>query len=417
MKVVNKFLLGFVSMFMLLLISILILWKSNFKMMNNDYILIGSFKNVSGLLKGAEVRYRGYKIGSVNDIIPSPQDIRVHFSVQKGVLIPIGSNLTIKFDGIVGETYIFINPNETSTKFYSHKDTVLGENYSDLSKFLDVGSKGLIQAETILIKLNSLLTTTDFAVKLKNIIENLEYITNQSKQLTNSVSKGNIIKNAEDSFTYLSSITKQLDEVVASLDTQDINTLINDLSIIVNNTKSILNDENSYRITNIIKNSDKISTSLEQILNENSNRDPFGFKILQNIKKLKLSSKTSIYQAHTEYFSYYHADLKLTGKKSFYKIGFGDRLGSSKVLHFQQGLYINKNLTTRIGLFYQKPSIGLGFNKNKFEFNVNVYDMNDLKYNITGGYKMHNYTFMLGAESNPINSVETNFLSGLSLRF
>ena len=56
---------------------------------------------------------------------------------------------------------------------------------------------------------------------------------------------------------------------------------------------------------------------------------------------------------------------------------------SNQILHLQQGIQLNKHISTRLGLYNTKPSIGLDYKLKKYELNINLYDVNDLKYNIT----------------------------------
>ena len=61
---------GAVTLAMLLVISGLIVWKSGALLKAKGYRIVGEFSEVGGLLSGAEVRYRGYPIGRVDNIVP-----------------------------------------------------------------------------------------------------------------------------------------------------------------------------------------------------------------------------------------------------------------------------------------------------------------------------------------------------------
>ena len=79
---------GIISFLLFLAIGILILWKSDIKSRTSGYMIVGSFDNIGGLLKNADVRYRGYRVGRVGEIIPEPKEILVHFWINKDIKIP-----------------------------------------------------------------------------------------------------------------------------------------------------------------------------------------------------------------------------------------------------------------------------------------------------------------------------------------
>ena len=84
----TAFKVGVATVLMVLSISGLLIWKSGIFLKATGYKLTGQFDNVSGLLVGAEVRYRGYKVGKVFNVLPDEKQVLVHFWVQNGVHIP-----------------------------------------------------------------------------------------------------------------------------------------------------------------------------------------------------------------------------------------------------------------------------------------------------------------------------------------
>ena len=68
----RNFIVGIVSLILLISTSVLIIWKSDVRYRTSGYKLTGKFDNAGGLLKGAEIRYRGYRVGKVSKITPVP---------------------------------------------------------------------------------------------------------------------------------------------------------------------------------------------------------------------------------------------------------------------------------------------------------------------------------------------------------
>ena len=170
----KRIIVSFVVLFLIILSCVMIVWKNYFQYASETYLLEGRFDSVAGLVKGSDVRYRGYKVGSVKEIKPSPESVSVFFLVDESVKIPLGSMFKIRFDGIVGETFLNISPKIDETRFLGDNDVVYGSASSDLSRFLDLGSSGLTQADQLLQQINYLLNSDDFRNRLGSIFLNLQ---------------------------------------------------------------------------------------------------------------------------------------------------------------------------------------------------------------------------------------------------
>ena len=73
MTVLSK--VGLTTVIALVVLAMIISWKSEIFLIRTGYELIGSFKSIEGLTIGSEVRYRGFNIGKVMSIDPTPKDI------------------------------------------------------------------------------------------------------------------------------------------------------------------------------------------------------------------------------------------------------------------------------------------------------------------------------------------------------
>src|SRR3989338_7567618 len=116
---------GLVTLIGLILISAVIIWKSEIFLLNRGKDLIAAFENVEGLTIGSEVRFRGSKVGKVMRIDPGPYDIKVYSVVERGLKIPADSTLRVSYDGIVGLKFLEIRPG-TSEIMYQPKQELQG---------------------------------------------------------------------------------------------------------------------------------------------------------------------------------------------------------------------------------------------------------------------------------------------------
>ena len=110
MKLSMQAKIGIISLAALLILGGMIVWKGDIFLRSSGYELIGSFSNAGGLMPGAEVRYRGFKVGKVTRIEPNPQDVKVYLIVQSNIKVPEGSTLRVAFDGLIGQKFVEIIP-------------------------------------------------------------------------------------------------------------------------------------------------------------------------------------------------------------------------------------------------------------------------------------------------------------------
>lgn len=78
----------------------------------SGYPLIAKFDKVDGLYAGADVRMSGIKIGSViSTELEQPSLLAVvHMTVRDGVGIPDDSAIRILTDGLMGDTFLSVEP-------------------------------------------------------------------------------------------------------------------------------------------------------------------------------------------------------------------------------------------------------------------------------------------------------------------
>ena len=147
----------------------LILWKNSFFAKVQSYTLIGEFNNINGLLNHAVVKYRGYPVGRVTDIRPQPDVIEVEFFVHERYQLPVGSTVKVVFDGLVGEKYMEIIPNDRTELTYKDGDRLIGYATSGLSDFIDVGTQNLMELKAILATMSEVFGNEEISNALKKL--------------------------------------------------------------------------------------------------------------------------------------------------------------------------------------------------------------------------------------------------------
>lgn len=108
---------------------------------DNFYQLNAKFLEVGGLIVGNDVKMSGVKIGVVNNVnLDEDYMANVGFQVIGTIQIPKDSLVSIKSDGILGNKYLSITPNNRESKDYVDKDQNL-QNVEDFESIEDQVSK------------------------------------------------------------------------------------------------------------------------------------------------------------------------------------------------------------------------------------------------------------------------------------
>lgn len=156
----------------------IVLWKGDIFLKVRGYELIGSFQNVGGLQEGADVRYRGFKVGKVLRVIPGTKDTRVFLNIASHIEVPEGSTLRIAFDGLIGQKYVEIMPIDTD-QVYKPGSVLRGYSTLGLVDFIDVGTINLEELKKILESVRKVTDDPATQKAIKEALINIEGVTFQ----------------------------------------------------------------------------------------------------------------------------------------------------------------------------------------------------------------------------------------------
>ena len=108
------------------LFGALALWIRGFKFGEKSYTIVADFPDVNGMRLGDGVRYRGLRVGQIEEISPRANGVDVVISIDSAdLLIPGDSTIKARSSGLIGETFIDIVP-ESSLSAASKKLTPVG---------------------------------------------------------------------------------------------------------------------------------------------------------------------------------------------------------------------------------------------------------------------------------------------------
>ncbi|MBN3033275.1 MAG: MCE family protein [Candidatus Saganbacteria bacterium] len=181
---------GIVTLVGLVLISLVIVWKSEIMLVGKGYELRASFENIEGLTVGSEVRFRGLKVGKVLRIDPGPYDIKIYSVISPDIKIPADSILRVAYDGIVGLKYLEIRPG-TSEVIYTPQMELQGLRTAAIVDFIDIGSKNLVETKAILENVRRIIENPELQRSFTDVVFTAEKVTNGINKLTEELRETN----------------------------------------------------------------------------------------------------------------------------------------------------------------------------------------------------------------------------------
>lgn len=172
----------------------------------DTFILNASFKNVSGLQKGNNVRYSGINIGTVKGIeMENDTNIRVSMVIQENMLHHIKKNAiaAIGSDGLVGSMIINIVPGEGTAPLIREGDEIGSLSKiatADMLSTLSVTNENAAQLTQDLLKITAsinkgegtlgrLLNDTVMGNDLKETLVNLKYMSREANVTMGELNK------------------------------------------------------------------------------------------------------------------------------------------------------------------------------------------------------------------------------------
>ncbi|QFS47831.1 mlaD, phospholipid/cholesterol/gamma-HCH transport system substrate-binding protein [Nostoc sphaeroides CCNUC1] len=94
--------------------GLLFLWLNRFTPSGRSYKVIVEFANAGGMQKGASVRYRGVKVGTISQVRPGPNAVDVEIEIgQTDLLLPRNVVVEANQSGLISESIIDITPKAT----------------------------------------------------------------------------------------------------------------------------------------------------------------------------------------------------------------------------------------------------------------------------------------------------------------
>ncbi|MFN8674547.1 MAG: MlaD family protein [Candidatus Sericytochromatia bacterium] len=282
------------------ILSVLIIWLSQYNPGKQGYNIEAHFSNIAGLLPGSKVYYMGYKIGTVQENILEADKIRVVLQIDPDIKIPKTSTVTIGAKGIVGDKAVEFFPKKRTIEEQEKYDA---ENKGKAIEYVKAGEtiRGLspasfedliIEGKNALIKAQRLIDDTDLQTRIKNTSKNIELFTASINKSVSQIDKvaNNITKLSESANSFVGTTNKvmqevnhfvtdirsttsknipNIDKIIANANSisKELDKTVKDLNAFVESPNNIKNTEDSIKsVKNAILNIEKISKSASSLV-------------------------------------------------------------------------------------------------------------------------------------------------------
>ncbi|MGL5796139.1 MAG: MlaD family protein [Waterburya sp.] len=264
---------GLLIIFSIILFGGVILWIRGIQFGEQSYKIIADFANVNGIQVGDGVRYRGLRVGRVEEIKPSTNGVDVVIEIESSTLV-IPKNATIKArsSGLIGETFVDIVPeSELSTKIANMSPISSNCNASKI-----ICNNERLQGEEA-ITLDDLLPYTyrfsraygepEFVAKVNSTVENAGIAAGEVANLTRDTSA--LVKDLQQEVNNISSVTKTVTDVANNTSSELITTAktYQETARQINRLASNVEQLIAQNETNLTTTLDSIGTTSDRLQN------------------------------------------------------------------------------------------------------------------------------------------------------
>ncbi|MFA6170799.1 MAG: MlaD family protein [Candidatus Margulisiibacteriota bacterium] len=357
---------GAFTIMALLVLAAVVIWKTDLLLVREGYQMVGTFQNVEGLTIGAEVRYRGFRVGKVMRIDPGPADIRIFCVVNQNIKFPADSTLRVAYDGLVGMKYMEIRPG-SSAEVYVSGMAIPGITTAGIVDFIDIGSQNLQESKLILESIRKMVDNPQLQHSIVSMVVMADEITKNLNRLTEELRETN----------------KGIKEVVADPRFQE-------------------------NIKGTIRETEKTLTSANQFF------DNFGRINMRSSGGVDIGTRANAVRGDVDI---------LQGDKTYYRVGIGE--GPTRQMSVLDVLFTSKmsdNVSFRLGMINSQLGGGFvfkpGANNNVI---ADIYDLNNPRPNMPKfriGYERElvDYLDLLFQADDLLNSANSNFMFGIRVK-
>jgi len=195
----------------------------------STFRLKATFKTVSGLKVGNNVRFSGINVGTVDEItLVTDTSVMVDLLIKKNVqqFIKTDASASIGSDGLMGDKVLTISPGTMTNSAVKDNDVIASRNAIEMEDIMNsvkksVDNAGIITAQLAQFTskmnngngpLSKLISDEEFSKSLKGTLTNLQTSSKEFAQFTAKMNDGKLGKALDSTMANIQGATKGLNE-------------------------------------------------------------------------------------------------------------------------------------------------------------------------------------------------------------
>lgn len=258
-------------------------WLRGVQFGQNKYQITAQFDDVNGITAGDPIRYRGLKIGNIKKIDPKINGVEVTMEISSAkFLIPQGSRIQASSSGLIGETFIDIQPPAAALPTEASNSNPIGKECTNLNLIICDGDR--LKGETAVTLDDLLPIMYELNTRLSNnpeLFENVGLAAKNAAIAAAEISKlsqdvslliGDVNQELETFSDAAKAITDVAQNSSDAIDTtaQQYQETAEQLTQLANNANELLN-ENRTQLANTLNSISTTSESLYSLVTQLDN--------------------------------------------------------------------------------------------------------------------------------------------------
>lgn len=329
----------------------------------SGFHVTGYFKEAEGIEPGNPIHYAGVEVGMVDKISVENGEAVLNLRFYKDAKVPKDADFSIQTSSVMGGRFVKAAGGHQDRGYLSDGMTVQGKAAPGIDQAMDKMDKLINSAQTMLDGINTVVADPASQKNVKNSISNFDAV---SQNLAILTSQGIQIANE------IEGITSQINSMLYQLNgdgkaTSDARQIMDNLVVASQNAKDISSNAKqiSGKINGIMTGNHDFGVSVSGELLYNTKKDEFSPNLFLRV-----------------------------GKDRFGILGI-ESLTNDPVYDALFGR-MRRNYGVYAGIMRNKLGGGVSYEENRWKFNADLFNPDDLTMRIRGSYALDDNFFITG---------------------
>lgn len=329
----------------------------------SGFHVTGYFKEAEGIEPGNPIHYAGVEVGMVDKISVENGEAVLNLRFYKDAKVPKDADFSIQTSSVMGGRFVKAAGGHQDRGYLSDGMTVRGKAAPGIDQAMDKMDKLINSAQTMLDGINTVVADPASQKNVKNSISNFDAV---SQNLAILTSQGIQIANE------IEGITSQINSMLYQLNgdgkaTSDARQIMDNLVVASQNAKDISSNAKqiSGKINGIMTGNHDFGVSVSGELLYNTKKDEFSPNLFLRVGKDRFGI----------------LGIESLTNDPVYDALFGRMRGN-------YGVYA--------GIMRNKLGGGVSYEENRWKFNADLFNPDDLTMRIRGSYALDDNFFITG---------------------